>query len=383
MLKLLCMGDLAFVENHTSYDPQFPAADLGTGNVEIVISDTPGPPGEKLVHLLAGETTAEAYSRLGLDVVTLANNHTLDYGPEGLTTTIEALQRSGLQIVGAGANAREARTPVIINSGGLTVGFIGITCVVPPGSAATRVRPGTWAIRIRSYLETETSNEQPGAAPFVHTLAEAADVEQLRAELSALRDQVDISVMHVHWGVPPPWQTPFQGRLATYQRQLISDLNETRPDVVIGHHPHVVQGMEWFAGTLVMYSLGHLVFQPWGRTFATSPDDLILNKAEQMGAATLHPPYESLEDDRNWDGCACVIDIETTDGKSQAVACHIYPYEIDKQSGLGIPAVDAKRASSILDQIIQHTQLLSPDIVITPGVDQKRPYATFRHRERS
>ena len=110
------------MENVISYDPDLPSADVGTGNVEIVISDAPGPPSEKLVHLRAGEVTAKAYANLGLDVVTLANNHTMDYGSEGLATTIDALNRQGIRTVGAGENVAAARAPRITTAAGRTIG---------------------------------------------------------------------------------------------------------------------------------------------------------------------------------------------------------------------------------------------------------------------
>jgi hypothetical protein len=377
-LRLLCTGDLAFMENVGPYDSNLPISDVGTGNVEIVISDSPGPPSEKLVHLRADEITAESYAKLGLDVVTLANNHTLDYGSGGLATTVASLERQGLRTVGAGEDVAAARAPQMANAHGNTIGFLGVTCVVPPGFAATATNPGTWAIRVRSYLETETINEQPGAAPFVHTRAEASDIDRLKLELRSLAAQVDITVLHIHWGVPPPWMTPFQGRLATYQRHLIEDLDDARPDVIIGHHPHVLHGVEWFGDTLVMYSLGHLVFQPWGRKFATSPNALILNKADQMGAAALHPPYESLEDDRNWDGCVAIVDLHADAPKGpRAVRCHVYPYEIDRESGLAFPALEARRAAGILQQLVEHTHLLSADVTVEHGGGNSRPFVTF------
>ena len=380
LLRLLCTGDLAFMENDLSYDPKLPAADATTGNVEIVISDTPGLPAEKLVHLRADEATAESYAKLGLDVVTLANNHTLDYGSQGLATTMRALVRQGIDTVGAGENIAAARMPGIKKAGRHTIGFLGVTCVVPPGFTATAAKPGTWAIRVRSYLEAETIGEQPGAAPYVHTRAEAADVDRLKLELRSLRDHVDITVLHVHWGVPPPWLTPFQGRLATYQRRLIRELDDVRPDVVIGHHPYVLHGVEWVEDTLVMYSLGHLVFQPWGRRFAESPDALILNNAGNRGAAALHPPYETLEDDRNWDGCVCVVDLDTeTTGGPRAVRCHVYPYEVDRDSGLSSPALEERRAAGILEQVVEHTETLSADVAVQRGTDGERPFVTLSH----
>ena len=239
-LRLLCLGDLAFMEDQGGYDPQLPDADVATGNVEIVLADQPGLPADKLVHLLAPEATSAAYAGLRLDVVNLANNHTLDYGPAGVTSTAAALHAAGMQTVGAGSTLEEAVRPCVVEAGGIRVGVLGVTCVVPPGFAASASRPGVWAVRVRSYLESETHGEQPGAAPFVHTVAEDSDVKLLRRALAQLADQADLTVLHIHWGVPPPWQTPFQGPLATYQRRLIRDLGSDRPDVVVGHHPHVL-----------------------------------------------------------------------------------------------------------------------------------------------
>ena len=363
-LSLLCVGDLAFMDEAETYDPSLPPADVSTGNVEIVLSDRPGFPAEKLVHLLAGEDTASAYARLGLDVVTLANNHTLDYGPAGLASTIEALQAQDVAIVGAGIDAAAARMPIVVEAEGVRFGFLGVSCVAP-GFAATSVKPGVWVVRVRAYAEIEASNEQPGAAPFVHTVAEPGDVEALRGAVRSLREDVDVVVLHIHWGVPPPWQTPFQGALATYQRRLVIDLGDDRPDIIVGHHPHVLHGVEWVGGTLVMYSLGHLVFQPWGTLFAARPDALILDKAAEMGAAALHSPYESLEDDRNWDGGVAVVELEMDPGRPpRVVACRVFPYAIDRSSGLGLPATEPGRAQAILNQVAEHSQRLSEKVSV-------------------
>ena len=96
----------------------------------------------------------------------------------------------------------------------------------------------------------------------------------------------------------------------------------------------------------------------------------------------LHPPYESLEDDRNWDGCVCVVDLHAhrTDG-SRAVRCHVYPYEIDRESGLAFPALDARRAAEILQQVVTHTQLLSADVTVKHGTAEARPVVTFSPRK--
>ena len=210
-LRLLCLGDLAFMEDQGGYDPQLPDADVATGNVEIVLADQPGLPADKLVHLLAPEATSAAYAGLRLDVVNLANNHTLDYGPAGVTSTAAALHAAGMQTVGAGSTLEEAVRPCVVEAGGIRVGVLGVTCVVPPGFAASASRPGVWAVRVRSYLESETHGEQPGAAPFVHTVAEDSDVKLLRRALAQAGGPGRSDGSPHPLGRPSPVADPFPG----------------------------------------------------------------------------------------------------------------------------------------------------------------------------
>ena len=116
------------------------AADISFANYEMPLS-TRGQPLEKLANIRADPAIAPDLGRLGLDVVSLANNHMMDYGAEALADTIENLRAQKLRLVGAGATLAEAIEPVIIDVQGRKIGFLAFTCLVAPGAGASRSAP--------------------------------------------------------------------------------------------------------------------------------------------------------------------------------------------------------------------------------------------------
>jgi hypothetical protein len=163
---------------------------------------------------------------LGVHIVGLANNHTSDYGPEGVISTREALQAGGLGWVGAGRTDLEARSPVLVTVRGQRVGFLA-TCD-DEGGAAGPHRPGVWVIQRRALL----------------------------AAVRELQTKSHIVVVSMHTGIElSPCPEPYFVRLA---RQLV-DAGAT---VVVGHHPHVPQGVERYGHGLIAYSLGDFLFDP-------------------------------------------------------------------------------------------------------------------------
>lgn len=167
---------------------------------------------------------ASALLESGVNVVTLANNHLFDCGLEGVLETIDVVDRAGLHRIGIGRNATEAHSPLIMQSGNWRVGLLGYY----------------WNRRCAA------TSRRPGAA----TGTEAELIE----DLDKLRSQVDWVVVTFHWGVP-------------YERQpLEEDRAKARlaidwgADLVIGHHPHVVQPYEVYHNRPIFYSLGNLAF---------------------------------------------------------------------------------------------------------------------------
>ncbi len=171
---------------------------------------------------------AGLFGELGIDAVTLANNHALDFGQEALLDTCEVLDGAGILHTGAGADLEEAKRPVILEQGGRRIVILGATRVIPEaGWAAGKNHPGMLA----TY-----------------------DPSVLLAEISRWRAEADFVIVYVHWGIERS-ETP-----EAYQRVLGQQYIEAGADLVVGSHPHVLQGIEYYQGKPIVYSLGNFIF---------------------------------------------------------------------------------------------------------------------------
>lgn len=168
------------------------------------------------------------FQELGIDIVTLANNHALDYGTDALLDTCDTLDQAGIGRVGAGANLEEAKKPVIMDVKGKKIGFLGASRVIPVGS---------W-------------NATASGAGMLTTY----DPALLLEEIKKTRGQCDFVVVYVHWGIEKDI------RPQDYQRTMGKQYIDAGADLVIGSHPHVLQGMEYYKGKPIVYSLGNFVF---------------------------------------------------------------------------------------------------------------------------
>ena len=236
-------------------------ADLACANLEVPLSRRGYPADKPIVHR-ADPALASELAGLGLDVVSFANNHSLDCGPEALLDTVAAVEEAGVAVVGAGEDLRAAMRPRIIRVGETRVAFLGLSSTLPVGSAATESRPGIAPLRVRVSLlaDAPVFEEQPGTAPYVATEVLQEDLERARETIRTARRDADVVVASVHWGVPPGWTAPFQGILADYQQPLGRALIDAGADLVLGHHPHTLHGLEVYRGRFICYSLGNFIF---------------------------------------------------------------------------------------------------------------------------
>ena len=262
-------GDVAPLRAVSTYDERLRAllrdAAVAFGNLETPLT-TGGAPAEKAATHRAHPDRIAEVRGFGFDVVTLANNHLLDYGPDGLAETLEVLAAAGVDAVGAGRSQADALRCVVRPTPHGAVAFVGLCAALPPGFAATAVRPGVAAVRVRQSVAIDPAlqAEQPGAAPFVHTAAHEADVEAACAAVRAARSEARLVVVALHWGIPHGFAARSYGVLAEYQRPLAHALVDAGADLVVGHHPHVVHPVERYRGALIAYSLGNYVFHNWG-----------------------------------------------------------------------------------------------------------------------
>lgn len=252
MVRIAAVGDIMlggkaapFLERK-GYDYPFAAtahflrdADLAIGNLETPLTDR----GSSLVdktYLFRNppDKVAPALKSAGFDVVTLANNHSLDYGVEGLQDTFRALNNVGIKYVGAGMNLQEARQAVVLAlPGGQTAGFLGYSNTFPEEFWATAASPGT---------------------AFGH-------VEHVRADIRALVNKgVDIIVVSFHWG------RERQTELQPYQPLLAYAAIDAGADLIIGHHPHILQAVERYKDGLILYSLGNYTFTTFSNAVQSS-----------------------------------------------------------------------------------------------------------------
>jgi poly-gamma-glutamate synthesis protein (capsule biosynthesis protein) len=200
---------------------------------------------------------------MGVDAVTLANNHMMDYGPEALIDTLATCDQAGVLRCGAGRTLAEALAPAWLEAGGKKIALISVSSTLPLGSEATDGTPGIAPIRVYFSLEIDTNliNEQPGTVPIVHSWTRAEDERMVCEHVKALKREADAVIVAIHWGVPSYWLSPYQGLLVEYQQPLGHALIDAGADVVFGHHSHSSHGIEVYNGRPIFYSAGNFIFE--------------------------------------------------------------------------------------------------------------------------
>lgn len=199
--------------------------DLTIGNLECVISQL-GVPVPKAYHFRGD---AGAYDRLltaGFDLVSVANNHSGDYGNAAFLDEFLTLPTRGLTPIGGGRNKQQAHTPIFSTVHGTTMAFLAYDEIDPYCFAATDTTPG-------------------------HAWLNEVD---LRQDLAQARRSADFVITFVHWGIE------YFPELTAHQRHLAQVAIDAGADLVVGAHPHVIEPYEFYRGKLIVYSLGNFVF---------------------------------------------------------------------------------------------------------------------------
>ncbi|MGE0008337.1 MAG: CapA family protein [Parvibaculaceae bacterium] len=233
-------------------------ADFAVGNFEMPLTDK-GSAVEKLLNIRAHPGIGASLPVLGLDLVTVANNHAVDYGWEGLAQTVEVLRASGLRVVGAGRSVDEARQPEVAAANGKKIGVIGFSCLLPTGMAAASQRPGISPIHVDTSYEIDPyyQMEEPGdiSVVKVRTQARSSDVAAAASAVKALKQRCDVVIVTIHWGFGSGED------IAEYQPPLARRLIDAGADVIHGHHPHAIHAVGFYKGRPILFSLGTLVGQ--------------------------------------------------------------------------------------------------------------------------
>lgn len=210
--------------------PALEAADVAMVNLETAVTDR-GEPAPKTYTFRAPASAFDAIEMGGVDVVTLANNHGLDYGLTGMRDTLAAARRAGVPLVGAGRNAARAYAPYRITVDGQRIAIIGATQVLD------------------DHLISEWT-----AGPGKPGLASAKEVDRLVRAVEQVRATSDTVVVYVHWGVE------LDSCATSDQRTLAARLVDAGADIVVGSHAHVLLGAGRLGKAFVAYGLGNFVF---------------------------------------------------------------------------------------------------------------------------
>lgn len=205
------------------------AADIAFGNLECPLSEN-GTKVLKPICFKAKVAAAQCLVKAGFDVLSLANNHTMDCGRRGLADTMERLGLKGLKWCGAGSNRAEAESAAVIETKGIRVAFVAFCGFLPEGTFLRDDKP---------------------------TIAFASE-ETVRRAVTAAEQQGDVVVASFHWGVE------YNRYPSQQQRDLARVALEAGADLVVGHHPHVLQAIDLTPSrSLIAYSLGNFVFDQW------------------------------------------------------------------------------------------------------------------------
>lgn len=217
-------------------------ADVAFCNLETSISTGGTPIPGKGIWFRSRPEAATALARAGFDIVSLANNHILDYDTPSLLDTMNYLARVGVRYAGAGRNIEDARAPSVIEvlapSGQIRVAFL----------AYNELSFVYWTSAYpRMFAATDTV---PGTAPMVRA--------QILEDVKKARELADLVVVSLHWG------TEYVSWPSKTHRKLARDIIDAGASLVLGHHPHVLQGFEVYRGGLIAYSLGNFIFDQRG-----------------------------------------------------------------------------------------------------------------------
>ncbi|THF74053.1 CapA family protein [Cohnella fermenti] len=202
-------------------------ADITFGNLETSVS-TRGKPANKQFTFRSRPESLEGLVNAGFDGVGLANNHSLDYGFEALDDTIANVRRYGLGLTGAGQNNDEAFAPYVQEVRGKKVAIVGISRVLPEAS---------WY----------SGKNKPG-------IAHGYSLEPMMTYVKQAVEQADYTIVFIHWNKER------EDYPEEYAREYARAFIDAGADAVIGAHSHCLQGIEWYKGKPVFYSLGNFVF---------------------------------------------------------------------------------------------------------------------------
>ncbi len=243
-IGLILVGDIMLdrgveytIEKEGNGDFKFPflkiaeelqKADIVFGNLEGPISDK----GEKVGSIYSFRNNPKSIEGLrfaGFNVISLANNHAFDYGREALEDTLKRLNEAGINYIGAGINEKEAFSPIIKETNGTKIAFLAYTNLGSPYWRATETSSGI------AWVDWNY-------------------IEKIKNDIQEAKSQADILIVSLHSG------EEYTSKPSQFQIEFSKAAIDAGADLVIGHHPHVIQLNERYQNGYIFYSLGNFIF---------------------------------------------------------------------------------------------------------------------------
>ena len=229
--KMLAYGD--YLYPYRKIRDELQAADLRVANLECTVTDlVPVPTDPFTFTFVSAKRAIDGLAYAGLSLVTVANNHADGPGIPAFLDMIASLRQRNIAVIGGGANLAEARSSATLSAKNLSIALLGYDGILPQGPYA--------------------SESTGGIAPI--------DLHTLPADIAAARERADLVIPYFHWGIE------YTKDPTVEQQQAAHAAVDAGADMVLGVHPHWIQGIENYKGRLIIYSLGNFIFdQDWSR----------------------------------------------------------------------------------------------------------------------
>ncbi|MCK6068055.1 MULTISPECIES: CapA family protein [Microbacterium] len=304
---------------------------------------------------------AAAFRRAGFTHAGWASNHSLDWGTEGFFDTIDALDAASVVPLGVGRDLSEARRIRIAEADGIRVAILAYCSILPADYWATAQRPGVAPLRAFTVHEP-IEPDQPGTPARMHTFPHPDDLSGMVADIRAAREIADAVIVSAHWGIHFSY-----AELADYQRVAGRAAIDAGADLVIGHHAHILKGVEMYRGKAIFHSLGNFAIElPMDEEHAQRPSFRHL--------LSLHPGWEPdiggmfnfPPDSRKSIIVDCDIDERGVSG------VRLRPVWIDRMAVPEILAPDDPRFAEVVDYLRGASSAAGLDTTFTVDGDEVR-----------
>lgn len=283
-LILYAVGDIAPDRDDPGTLFQHVAGLLNQGDIafcqlESVLSERGTPLPQARLVCRGKPQVARALKDAGFKIVSFASNHCMDLGREAFLDTLDVLNQEGLSVIGAGRNIAQARKPAIVETKGTRVAFLSYNSILPQAYWAEVDRPGCVPMRAFTIYE-QVEHDQPGTPCRIHTYPHRGDLNALVKDIHQAKSQADVVIMSIHWGIHF-----IPAVIADYQRDVAHAAIDAGADLILGHHAHILKGIEVYKGKVIFYSLCNFAID------LAAPQELLERPGHQE-IARLNPDWK-------------------------------------------------------------------------------------------